>query len=308
MIISASYRTDIPAFYAEWFLARLAAGRAAVRNPYSGLPATVDLRPQSVAGFVFWTRNFGPLLKRLPALLEFGRPFVVQMTVTGYPRALEAAVIEPEQAVAQMRRLAAEVHPQCPVWRYDPIVHTTHTGPDFHRANFARLAAQLEGVTDEVVISFAQIYRKTRRNLDAASRRHGLEWHDPPDEAKRELAASLAAIARSHGMTLTLCTQPELLAPGVEEARCIDARRLARIGGAPLAAKLKGNRPGCACYESRDIGEYDTCPHGCAYCYAVRDRRLALRRYRAHQPHDEALLPLPPSAPRGELPLFPGPD
>ncbi len=305
MIISASYRTDIPAFYAEWFFARLQAGRVLVRNPYSGQAITVDLRPASVTGFVFWTRNFGPVLRRLPDLLGFGRPFTVQFTVTGYPRALEAAVIDPLQAVAQIRRLSAEVHPLCPVWRYDPIVFSSATPPDFHLANFERLAAQLEGATDEVVVSFAQIYRKTRRNLDAAARLHGLEWYDPPDEAKLRLVSQLAAIARSRGIGLTVCTQPQYLAPGAVEARCIDSRRLSRIAGAPLQVPLKGNRPGCACHESRDIGEYDTCPHGCAYCYAVRHRRLALARYRAHRPEDESLLPLAPAGPASPLPLFP---
>lgn len=304
MIISASYRTDIPAFYADWFFARLQAGRAVVRNPYSGKPAAVDLRRENVTGFVFWTRNFGPLLARLEELQRFGRPFVVQYTITGYPRELEAAVIEPAKAVQQIRRLAAEVHPQCPVWRYDPIVTSTATPPAFHSANFQRIAAGLEGAVDEVVVSFAQLYRKTRRNLDAAARRHNLGWQDPPDEAKLEMASALAAVARSHGMRLTLCTQPQYLIPGVEEARCIDARRLARIGGIPLHVPLKGNRPGCACYESRDIGEYDTCPHGCAYCYAVSHRRVALARYKAHRPEAESLLPFPQTA-RSELPLFP---
>lgn len=306
MIISASYRTDIPAFYAEWFLRRLRAGRCLVRNPYSGKAIAVDLQPAAVTGFVFWTRNFAPLLRHLSELLGHGRPMTVLLTVTGYPRELEAAVIEPRRAIEQMRNLAGEVHPQCPVWRYDPIVFSSLTPFDFHLANFERLAAELEGSTDEVVVSFAQIYRKTRRNLDAAARRHHLEWQDPPDEDKLRLVSQLAAIARSRGMQLTVCTQPQYLAPGAVEARCIDARRLGRIAGTPLQVPIKGNRPGCACHESRDIGAYDTCPHGCAYCYAVEHRRLALARYRAHRPEDESLLPLGPAAQPDPLPLFPG--
>ncbi|MCX8006324.1 MAG: DUF1848 domain-containing protein, partial [Burkholderiaceae bacterium] len=115
MIVSASYRTDIPAFYAEWFLRRLEEGFALVRNPYSGQLYRVDLRPHRVTGFVFWTRNFGPLLEHLDRLRAFGRPFVVQFTITNYPRAIEPAVIPAEKAAAQMHRLAREVHPLCPV-------------------------------------------------------------------------------------------------------------------------------------------------------------------------------------------------
>jgi len=303
VIVSASYRTDIPAFYAEWFLRRLDEGFALVRNPYSAQMYRVDLRPQRVTGLVFWTRNFGPLLERLDRLRAFGRPFVVQFTITDYPRRIEPAVIPAEKAVAQMRRLAREVHPLCPVWRYDPVLFTSLTPPAFHLENFGRLAAALEGAADEVVISFAQIYAKSRRNLDAAARRHGFSWEDPPQEEKMALAAELAAVARRRGMRLTVCSQPEYLAPGAEVARCVDVRRLARISGEPLEAPLKGNRPDCACHESRDIGEYDTCPHGCLYCYAVRHRRVALARYRAHDPASPSLLPLADEPP-APLPLL----
>jgi hypothetical protein len=304
VIVSASYRTDIPAFYADWFLRRLEEGFALVRNPYSGQLYRVDLRPQRVTGFVFWTRNFGPLLEHLDRLRAFGRPFLVQFTINSYPRAIEPAVIPPEKAVAQMHRLAREVHPLCPVWRYDPVLLTSLTSAEFHLDNFAGLAARLEGATDEVVISFAQIYAKSRRNLDAAARRHGFTWQDPPGEAKRELAARLASIAGRHGMRLTVCSQPDYLAPGAGEARCVDVRRLARISGEPLDAPQKGNRPGCACHESRDIGDYDTCPHGCLYCYAVRHRRVALARYRAHDPASPSLLPLEEPVPAPVPPLL----
>jgi hypothetical protein len=303
VIVSASYRTDIPAFYSEWFLRRLKEGFALVRNPYSAQLYRVDLRPQRVTGIVFWTRNFGPLLEHLDWLRALGRPFVVQFTVTNYPRAIEPAVIPAEKAVAQMHRLAREVHALCPVWRYDPVLATSLTPAEFHIGNFAQLAAALEGATDEVVISFAQIYDKSRRNLNAAAQKHGFQWWDPPGEWKRELAARLAEVARRHGMRLAICSQPDYLAPGAEEARCVDARRLARISGEPLEAPLKGNRPGCACHESRDIGEYDTCPHGCLYCYAVRRRRVALARYRAHDPASPSLLPLA-GEPPALLPLL----
>lgn len=285
MIVSASYRTDIPAFYAEWFFERLREGFVRVKNPYSAQIYEVSLRREDVDGFVFWTRNFGPMLGRLGELLEFGRPFTVQFTVTGYPRALEAAVVPAETAVGQVRALAQNVHSLCPVWRYDPVVISDSTPRVFHIEQFKRLASLLEGATDEVVISFVQLYAKSVRNL----KRTGLTVIDAGAEEKRELAAELAAIARGHGMSLTVCSQPEYAAEGCGEARCVDAARLGAMAGHPVRAALKGNRPGCACHESRDIGDYDTCPHGCAYCYAVRNRALALRRYKAHSPMSESL-------------------
>jgi hypothetical protein len=292
VIVSASCRTDIPAFYSEWFCERLMAGFCVVRNPYSGKPYRVELRPSQVDGFVFWTRNFGPLLSRLDELQAFGRPFVVQYTVTGYPREIEAAVIEPLRAIAQIGELADRVHLACPVWRYDPILFTTLTPAEYHLENFRDLAGRLKGSVNEVVVSFAQMYAKTRRNLDAAAARSHFEWQDPPAETKVELLTQLARIAREAGMQLSVCTQPEFVGDGMIEARCVDARRLEQIGGFRIAAAAKGTRPGCACHEARDIGDYDTCPHGCVYCYAVRHRRIALSNYKSHDPAAPSLLPI----------------
>ncbi len=101
----------------------------------------------------------------------------------------------------------------------------------------------------------------------------------------------LAAIAAVHRIQLTVCSQPEYLVPGTQEARCVDSLRLGDVAGRPLRVKEKGNREGCRCSEARDIGEYDTCPHGCVYCYAVQNRPLALDRYRRHDPASEFLFP-----------------
>jgi hypothetical protein len=290
MIVSASYRSDIPAFYARWFVGRLAAGQARVANPYGGGSYQVSLRPGEVDGFVFWTRNIRPLLPHLDAVRRVA-PFVVQFTATGYPRALESAVIGADEAVAQLAELRRRFGARVAVWRYDPIVVTSALNPDAHAANFAALAARLSGAVDEVVLSFVHPYRKTARNLDRAAARHGFAWRDPPPDEKQALLGKLAGIAAEHGMAANLCTQPDLVVPGIGEARCIDAQRLGDVAQAPVAARESGNRPGCRCALSRDIGAYDTCPHGCAYCYAVADRDRALARYRAHDPAAAELAP-----------------
>ncbi len=288
MIVSASYRTDIPALYGDWFMGRLAAGFARVASPYGGSPYRVSLRPGEVDGFVFWTRNIGPLAARLDDVAAVA-PFVVQFTVTGYPRALEPGVIDRGAAVDQIRALAGRWGPHAAVWRCDPVVLTSLTPVAWHRRNFARLAAALAGSVDEVVVSFAQIYAKTRRNLDIAARRHGFSWRDPADEEKRALLRDLAEIAGQCGMRLTICSQPDYAGDGVMPARCVDAGRLSAVAGREVRARVKGNRPGCLCHESRDIGAYDTCPQGCAYCYAVSSRDRAKRFLAGHDPAAESL-------------------
>ena len=289
MIVSASYKTDIPAFYGRWFMARLDAGFCRMINPYGRQVYEVPLARGAVDGFVFWTRNAGPFLGALHEIRRRGFPFVVQFTVTGYPRALETSVIEPARAIRQAQEICAAFGARTIVWRYDPVVVSELTPFDWHLANFARLAEGLEGATDEVVISFAQLYRKTRRNLEAASRAYRFAWHDPSDDEKRALLRELVASAKRHGLRLSLCAQPVYLVPGAAEARCIDAERLSGIAGSAITAPTKGNRPGCRCAESRDIGEYDSCPHGCVYCYAVSSRALARRRHRAHD-HTQSFL------------------
>ena len=283
VIVSASYRTDIPAFYADWFMRRLAAGYCRVANPYGGGDYEVLLTPEAVDGFVFWTRNMRPLLRHLDAIRRVA-PFLVQFTLTGYPRSLESSVIGVEEGVAQFRELRNRFGPRAAVWRYDPVVFAADMDAAAHCNGFARLAQALAGAVDEVVLSVMTPYKKTRRNLDRAAGRHGFVWHDPCLDEKEGLLARLAAVAADHGIAATLCSQPELLVPGLGEARCIDAERLSDIAGRPIAARESGNRPGCRCALSRDIGAYDTCPHGCVYCYAVTDRGRALASFRGHDP------------------------
>ncbi len=246
VIVSASYRTDIPAFYAEWLMRRLRAGYCRVANPYGGGTYEVALTPEVVDGFVFWTRNMRPLMADLDEIRRVA-PFVAQFTLTGYPRALESSVIAVPEAVAQLRELRRRFGPRAAVWR--------------------------------------------RRNLDRAGRRHGFAWHDPPPDEKQALLARLAGIAAEHGLAPTLCSQPELLVPGLGEAHCIDAERLSEVAQQPIAARENGNRPGCRCAQSRDIGAYDSCPHGCVYCYAVADRDRAVASFRVHDPEADCLMP-----------------
>ncbi|MEX0759339.1 MAG: DUF1848 family protein [Tistlia sp.] len=203
--------------------------------------------------------------------------------------------LRPEAALNQLELLAARFGPRVGVWRYDPVFLADPTPPDFHRRQVEALARRLRSVVDEVVFSFAQVYAKTARNTDRAAARHGFAWRDPNDEEKRALLGELAGIAAAEGLVPTLCSQPDLLSAPLVAARCIDAARLSDIadvfGGKAVAARLKGNRPGCLCAESRDIGAYDSCPHGCVYCYAVRDRAVALARQRDHDPGSPGIVP-----------------
>ncbi len=156
--------------------------------------------------------------------------------------------------------------------------------------NFARLAGALEGATNEVVISFAQVYRKTERNMNWAAHRFGFTWEDPIDVVKADLAGEFGGIAAQHGMKAGMCSQRRFAVDGVGEASCINSHRLSLVAGKPIQAEHRGNRSECECDVSRDIGAYDTCPHGCVYCYAVQNRGRAVQLYRRHNPESEFLI------------------
>jgi hypothetical protein len=289
MLISASYKTDIPAFYGDWFMNRLNAGYCLMRNPYNGRVARIDLTRETVDGFVFWTKNLGPFLPHLNEVHRRGFPFMVQYTINGYPRALEVSVLEAAKAAEHIRQVSDQFGADSVVWRYDTILLSSLTQVEFHLDNFVRIASSLRGYTNECVISFAQIYRKTRRNLDRAAAEEHFTWREPTSEERRTLLRDLQQIAKQNGMILTICSQPEFATTEVPEAHCIDAHRLSRIAGHTITAKLKGMRETCGCYQSKDIGDYDTCPHGCVYCYAVQNRGLAKLRYARHDAHSEQL-------------------
>lgn len=292
MIVSASYKTDIPAFYGKWFRTRLEAGYVRVANPYGGPPQLVPLDRQNVDGFVFWTRNVEPFWPVLEQVGEAGFPFLVQYTATGYPRLLDAGTPAAEAGVNQLRRIARVFGDRVAVWRYDPILVTSLSPLPWHIANFQALCAALSGAVDEVIVSFAHIYRKTRRNLDVAARTFGFCWRDPPADEKRWLLSRFAKIAAKEAMLVRVCGQAENLVEGVGEARCIDAERLSAIAGRAVFAPRQPHRRGCGCWSSKDIGAYDTCPHGCVYCYAVNSRQRAKRHLQCHDPSAANLSPL----------------
>ena len=276
MIISASRRTDIPAFYTDWLIKRLRQGSVLVRNPFNPLQVSrVSLDPQVVDCIVFWTKNPAPLLQQLPEIERLGHRFLVQYTLNGYDRSLEQHVPPLRERLVTFRRLAERIGPDRVLWRFDPILFTRSHGPDAVLRSFAHLAVHLGGWTRQCTISFLSLYAKCRRNLA------GIDLLESTDAEKRRFIDHLSALAHDNNISLKSCCDPFLhKMGGIEPARCIDAGLIADITGFPLSIPTdKGQRPGCGCAASIDIGAYDTCPHGCRYCYAnASPERLAAKR------------------------------
>jgi hypothetical protein len=287
MIISVSKRTDIPAFYGEWFLNRLDAGYCMVRNP-KGKPYRVSLKREDVDGFVFWTKNISPFMGALATVYRRGYPFYVLYTINNYPKSIEPNVPPAEKSIQWMHELKDKYGPNAAVWRYDPIIVTRKPPNVWHLENFRKLAEALARATNEVVISFADItcYGHVQRNMA------GINWLELATEEKITMAGQLASIAKEYGMQLTMCCERGVQPEGTRPSHCVDAGRMGQVALRPIVAKITGTRPGCECFFNRDIGDYDTCLHGCKYCYATTDNCLAKRLHGAHDAHGDMLIPL----------------
>lgn len=291
MIISASRRTDIPRYYAEWFIHRVRAGYCMVPNPFNpNQVSRIDLRPEAVDAFVFWTRYPKLLMPFLPGLERFDFKFYFQFTITNYPGHYEPGAAPLQQVIDCFKELAQQLGPGRVIWRYDPILFSDDCTLAFQQKNFEFLCAQLCGSTRKVVISFLDEYRKTRRRMRAAALPYQGNALQHPDLAP--LLQHLAAVAQQHQMTIESCAEPEFLQSyGIARGRCIDDQLLKSEFGLNLNyVKDPGQRLLCDCMRSRDIGVNNTCAAGCLYCYATQNHAQAQKRLRNHDATAESLI------------------
>lgn len=304
-IISASRRTDIPHYYADWFRARRAAGFAEYRTVFGGGKAgyfRASLKPEDVLGYLFWTKFAGPFHGELDALRREGVPFAFQYTVNGYGPGIEPGVPPRDEVIADLLAAADLLPaPDCLQWRYDPLLVSDRTfTPDWHRENFRAIAARLAGRTRVVNASVAEPYEKALSKAPAGRafawrRAPGLRaglWSRRPGlraagAAEAELLRDLQAIARGYGMELRVCCNPEY-AGRFPAAQCCGRELFAPYGAAvdlqAAALKAAPSRAGCRCLKSLDIGMDDTCPAGCFYCYVTSSFDAARGNFGRHDP------------------------
>ncbi len=274
---------------------RIREGYALVRNPFFPEKASrVDLSPAAVDAIVFITRNPGPLLCHLDELESRGYRFCFQMTITGYPQVLEPHVPAKEKAVRLFLELSDRIGPEKIIWRFDPIVLSTATPEEFILASFEEISGRLRGRTQRVIISFADFYRKAVRNFQRIEQACGISFFDLHEEPERlfRIAGRLSEAARMHQMEIFSCAEKDDLAPlGIKKGKCIDADYLNWIFGIRIAgSKARNQRKHCGCDHSQDLGQYDTCQHGCAYCYATQNLSAALRNRSRHDPRSPCLI------------------
>lgn len=303
MILSASRRTDIPAFYTDWMINRLRAGYCAVPNPFNPKQVSrISLLPVDVDVIVFWTRNPNPLMKYLSELDSVGFRYYFQFTLLGYPRAIDPACPSRDAAIRAFQQLSDQIGPGRVVWRYDPIVFTAKTPPDEHKRRFGEIASQLRGYTKRVVLSIVDEYRKAEPRMSDLAEQGAPVVNCDPGEFSG-MMRELASLAAENGMEPTSCAENIALSQhGIRPGKCIDDGLIADNFGIEVShGKDPSQRTACRCVVSRDIGMYDSCLYRCPYCYATSSFRRAMENHGKHNPHSPSLLGWHEPAERGAV-------
>lgn len=284
MILSVSRRTDIPGFYSEWFYQRVREGFACVRNPMNARQVSrIRISPEVVDCIVFWTKNAAPMMDKLEYLKEYDYYF--HFTVNNYGREVEPYVPELLRRLETFMQLSKKIGREKVIWRYDPILFSDKYTPEVHLKSFEKIASALGAYTEKCVFSFVDVYpSKNSGNLNRLNARR--LSHEELDR----FAGELARIGKKKGLVLATCAEGiDLAGYGIGHNSCIDKTLIERITGASLLVGDDRQREHCGCVKCDDIGAYDTCPHGCVYCYANFRPNIALERRKACDVHSPLL-------------------
>lgn len=283
MILNTGSRTDIPAYYSTWFYNRIQEGYVLVRNPYNPSQVTrYRLTPKLIDILIFCTKNPQPMLEKLDRLQPYTCFWYV--TITPYGKDIEPYVPQKEEVMESLKRLSEKLGCGKVSWRYDPVLITEKYSVDFHIREFERMADSLAGYTEQCVVSFIDLYEKTRRNFPAVRQVSG--------EEQRQLVEAFARTAKKTHMQIHLCCENKtLVRDHVDAGGCMSKEILEKAAGYRMTVpKQRYARQGCDCLLGADIGAYNTCGHGCLYCYANYDRKTVVRSMACHDENSPFLI------------------
>lgn len=284
MIINTGCRTDIPAYYSGWFYNRIKEQYVMTRNPY--YPDQVlkyKLTPDVVDVLSFCTKNPDPMLPRLDEIKQFRQFWFV--TITPYGKEIEPNVPEKTRVMESLKKLSEKVGAKAVGWRYDPIFITDKYSVAFHINSFEKIAENLSGYVNQCVISFIDLYEKTKRNFRDA--------REVKREEQKLLAKEFAKIGKKHGIVIrTCCENIDIQSYGVDVSGCMTKPVMEMAIGCTLRVpkSKKSTRSACDCLLGNDIGMYNTCGHACVYCYANYDRKTVLDNMKLHNPDSPFLI------------------
>lgn len=286
MILSVSRRTDIPAFYTPWFMNRLREGFVLVRNPMNYHQVSrVSLSPSVIDCIVFWTKNGAPLLPYLESI-SASYPFYFQYTLNAYHSEIEPGLKTLDSRISAFQSISKQIGANRIIWRYDPILFSDKYPLEWHIDRFSYILEKLCGFTRECVFSFIDLYEKVKTNIK------GLNIRECSPEEIDQISSSFSTIANKRGLRLRTCAEAvDLEKYGIAHGCCVDGKLISELTGWNMSAKKDPNqRQECGCLESIDIGQYNTCRHGCKYCYANFNQQSVITFSKKHDPHSPFLI------------------
>jgi len=312
VIISASRATDIPTFYADWFVLRWEVGYLKWTNPFNNKPLYVSFANTRLV--VFWTKNPRPMFKYLDYLDKNIPNYYFQYSLNDYDKeGYEAKVPNVESRIKTFIELSNRLGKKRVVWRYDPLLLTKEIDVEELLRRVKKIGDQLHPYTEKLVFSFADIatYKKVQNNLN----KDQVPYIEFTPETMDAFAKGIAEINKEWGLELGTCSEKiDLEQYSIVHNKCIDDdlmielfsedKELMEFLGVEIEEpslfeserkitkkrnlKDKGQREDCGCVMSKDIGQYNTCPHECNYCYANTSKELAKKNYKIHLEHPES--------------------
>jgi DNA repair photolyase len=283
MIINTGCRTDIPAYFSEWFFNRIKEGYVYVRNPYyKNQVMKYRLTPDVVDCLSFCTKNPGPMLPRIHEIDAFRQFWFV--TITPYGKEIEPNVPDKEKVIEDFKKLSENIGAEKIGWRYDPIFITDKYTLKNHIENFEKMATELAGYTHDCIISFIDLYEKTKRNFPGVKA--------VTKEEHIALAKEFVRIGKKYDIKIKTCVEGQELSKfGIDCSGCMTKSVIEKAIGVSLKFhQKKSTRGGCNCLLGNDIGAYNTCDHGCVYCYANYDQKTVIDNMKLHNPKSPFLI------------------
>lgn len=284
MILFVSGRCDIPAFFSTWFYNRIKAGYVDVRNPFDEHQISrIMLEEDYIDCIMFCTKNPLPMLDQLD---EIKLPYMFHITLTPYHKNLEEHVPNKKEILHAIQVLSNKIGVKRVVVRYDPILLTPHYTVAYHIRAFNKLCKSLEGSVQKIIISFVDMYKNTKQNMNK------MNLINMTTEDIEEMASAFGNIANTYGMQIQTCAEEvDLSLYNIKKGLCIDQKEIESIVGHPIERpKGKGVRSTCNCMPTVDIGDYNCCMHHCLYCYANYDEKQIQKRMKLHDPKSSVLL------------------
>ena len=284
MIINTGSRTDTVQYYSEWLLKRFQEGFVYSRNPlFLNKVTKYELNPEVVDCVIFCSKNYEPILERLHEITDRFNTYFYY-TITAYGKDIEPNVPSIEDSIETLIKLSEIVGAKRIAWRYDPILLTEKYTKNRHYETFDYMSEKLSPYIDRCIFSFVEMYKKLKTNMPE------IILLTPED--KDEIAKNIGLIAKKNKILLQTCATLENYEKyNIIQSGCITAEILGTANGVTFSnIKHSGNRKGCRCMENRNIGDYDTCPNGCKYCYANQNPQIARKNYEKHNADSPLIL------------------